>query len=595
MANWLLRHTDADIKLMGKTLGVSENLALILAHRGIRSRNAAVKFLRPEMKFLNDIRAMKDMDGACRLISESVKAGEKIFVYGDYDADGVMSTVILLKTLRDFGADVQFYIPLREEEGYGLNIDAVRRIRANGGQLIITCDNGVSAFNEIDEARALGMKTAVIDHHEPGFTENGDGKRTDVIPRADRVVDPKQQACGYAFKEYCAAGLCYRFAEAFYAYNGREFGHRDEFLTLAAFATICDIVPLMDENRILVRAGLETLKQNKKINLGLWSLMKAKNIQDKALGVFDIGFLLGPCVNASGRLANAADAVRLFLSDDPDEAAELAQGLAELNERRKDMTAKAVDVVLKALAEREPDKVLVIYNEEVHESIAGIVAGRIRESFCRPVIMLTRSDDLAKGSARSIEGYNIFEALYSHKDLLLRFGGHAMAAGLSLSAENIGLLRQQLNEACVLTEKDFSPVLYVERGLQPQYATYELTKELELLAPFGRDNPEPLFEADGLKPEQLRMINDKNTMIFTFGVADSYRKIRAVCFGMNNAFTERIRGLFDAYDSGKILAGILRAADFLMDVVYALEINEYNNNVSVQMRIKDFHIYRSQG
>jgi len=254
-----------------------------------------------------------------------------------------------------------------------------------------------------------------------------------------------------------------------------------------------------------------------------------------------------------------------------------------------------VDVVLKALAEREPDKVLVIYNEEVHESIAGIVAGRIRESLCRPVIMLTRSDDFAKGSARSIEGYNIFEALYSHKDLLLRFGGHAMAAGLSLSAENIGLLRQQLNEACVLTEKDFSPVLYVERGLQPQYATYELTKELELLAPFGRDNPEPLFEADGLKPEQLRMINDKNTMIFTFGVADSYRKIRAVCFGMNDAFTERIRGLFDAYDSGKILAGILRAADFLMDVVYALEINEYNNNVSVQMRIKDFHIYRSQG
>jgi len=579
---------------MSKTLGVSENLALILAHRGIRSKNAAVKFLRPEMKFLSDIHIMKHLDKACAMVREACKAREKIVVYGDYDADGVMSTVILVKTLLDFGADVHFYIPLREEEGYGLNRDAVRRIREGGGDLVITCDNGIAAFSEIEEAGALGMKVVVIDHHEPGFTIDENGERNDIIPDADCVVDPKQQNCAYAFKQYCAAGLCYRFAEAFYGFCGKEFNRRDEFITLAAFATVCDIVPLMEENRILVRAGLDILKQNKKVNLGLWSLMKAKAIDEKVISVFDIGFLLGPCVNASGRLASAAGAVRLFLTEDPEEADQLAQGLVSLNEQRKEMTAKAVEITLRALSDHELDKVLVLYNEDVHESIAGIVAGRIKESVTRPVIMLTRSENLAKGSARSIEGYNIFEALYENKELFIRFGGHAMAAGLTMPPENIDLLRQRLNETCGLSEKDFTPVLYIERQLQPEYATYELTRELDLLAPFGRDNPEPLFGAKGLKPGQLRMIDEKNTMIFTFGVTDTYRKIRGVCFGLNDLFKEQVNGLYDAYDSGKIFTGFLRSADFLMDLVYALEINEYNNNVSVQMRIKDFRIVREQ-
>jgi len=595
MANWLYKQTDADIGLMSRTLGVSENLALILAHRGIRSKNAAVKFLRPEMKFLNGINAMKDLNGACRLISQSIKDHEKIYVYGDYDADGVMSTVILVKTLRTFRADVHFYIPMREEEGYGLNMDAVRRMHSEGGRLIITCDNGIAALAEVDEAKALDMRTVIVDHHEPGFTADDEGDRADVIPDADCVVDPKQRGCAYAFKQYCAAGLCYRFAEAFYSFNGKAFENRDEFIVLAAFATVCDIVPIMEENRILVRAGLDILKRDKKINTGLWSLMKAKNIHEKVIGVFDIGFLLGPCVNASGRLASAADAVTLFLSDDSAQTEALAQALAALNEQRKEMTAKAVELALGALSGQELDKVLVLYNEGIHESIAGIVAGRIKESVCRPVIMLTGSDGMAKGSARSIEGYNIFEALYENRGLFTRFGGHSMAAGLTMPPENIGLLRRRLNEDCSLTEKDFTPVLYLEYELQPEKATFELARELELLAPYGRDNPEPLFGAKGMKPEQLRMINDKNTMIFTFGVAGANRKIRGVCFGLNDAFRGQIEGIYDAYDSGKILGGVLRSADFLMDVVYALEINEYNNNVSVQMRIKDFHIYRGQG
>ena len=591
MANWFLKRTDADISLMSKTLGVSENLALILAHRGIRSKNAAVKFLRPEIKFLGAIHNMKHLDLACDIISESIAAGEKIFVYGDYDVDGVMSTVILVKTLRMFGADVQFYIPLREEEGYGLNIEAVRRIHDEGGQLIIACDNGIIANSEVAEAKALGIKVVIIDHHEPGFITDENGEKKDIIPDADCIINPKQRDCPYTFKQYCAAGLSFRFTEAFYNFCKREFNCRDEFITLAAFATICDMVPLMEENRILVRTGLETLKANKRINLGLWHLMKAKAIHEKVISVFDIGFLLGPCVNASGRLSNASDAVNMFLTNDPKEAEAFAQGLAELNEHRKDMTAKAVEHVLETLDSIKLDKVLVLYDEDIHESIAGIVAGRIKESVNRPVIMLTRSDNLAKGSARSIEGYNIFEALYTNRDLFIRFGGHAMAAGLTMAPENIDMLRQRLNESCSLMDKDFIPALYIDRKLQPEDATYELTKELNLLAPFGKDNPEPLFGAKRLKPEQLRMIDDKNTMIFTFGIRDTYRKIRGVCFGMNRCFKEQINNIYDDFDSNKIFAGFLRAANFLMDVVYALEINEYNNNVSVQMRIKDFRLY----
>jgi single-stranded-DNA-specific exonuclease len=591
MSNWFLKRTNADLKLMSKTLGISENLALILAHRGIRSKNAAIKFLRPEMKFLYNLRDMKDLEYACKLISETINAGEKIFVCGDYDADGIMSTVILVKTLLYFGADVQFSIPLRETEGYGLNIETVRRIHNENGKLIITCDNGISALSEIAEAKALGIKVVVIDHHEPGFTSDEDQKKTDLIPEADCVVDPKQQDCTYPFKEYCAAGLCFRFAEEFHYYREANFDYREEFLVLAAFATICDIVPLVEENRILVRAGLETLKSKREINNGLWHLMKAKGIQEKVIGVFDIGFVLGPCINASGRLSNAAEAVEMLLTDDPTIAEEYAQKLAELNEQRKDMTTKAVEVVMDELNGREPDKVMVLYDAEIHESIAGIVAGRIKESVNRPVIMLTRSSEFVKGSARSIDRYNIFEALYENRDLFIRFGGHAMAAGITMLPENVDLLRTRLNEGCSLSEDDFAPVVYIDRRLQPEYATYELTKELNLLAPFGKDNPEPLFGAKSLKPEQLRMIDEKETMIFTFASGDSYRRIKGICFGMNTAFKEQISSIFDEYDSDKIFAGFLRSANFLMDVVYALELNEYNNNVSVQMRIKDFRIY----
>jgi single-stranded-DNA-specific exonuclease len=578
---------------MGKTLGVSETLAILLANRGLRSKRAAFRYLRPDMRYLGDIHLMKDLDGACAMILDSVSQREKITVYGDYDVDGVTSTVIMIKALRRLGADARFYIPRREEEGYGLNLEAVRKIHEAKADLLITCDNGVAALEEIGEARRLGMKVIVLDHHEPGFVEDEQGRKRDVTPSADLVIDPKQKSCAYPFKQLCAAGLAYRCAEALYALAGLDFQDMDEFLALAAIATICDMVPLLEENRILAKRGLEILNQNRQVNLGLWHLMKEKHIQDKNINVFDIGFIVGPCVNASGRLGHAADAVDLFLTDDAAEAEHLAAALVELNEDRKKMTALALEQSLEHL--EDLDKVMVLYEEEIHESIAGIVAGRLKEIFSHPVILLTKGAEHAKGSARSIENYNLFEELYKNRDLFIRFGGHAMAAGMTLKKENIELLRKRLNESCCLKDEDFNPIYHIDRQIQPEQITFALAQELDLLAPFGKDNPEPLFGAKALRLEHLRMIDEKNTMIFTIPVEDTPRKIKAICFGLNSKWKEEIRKLYAEYDCEKIFAGVLRTARFLMDVVYALEINEYNNNYSIQMRIKDFRVYQDNG
>jgi single-stranded-DNA-specific exonuclease len=352
-------------------------------------------------------------------------------------------------------------------------------------------------------------------------------------------------------------------------------------------------VPLLDENRILVRSGLDILNQRKQLNLGLYTLLRLKSLENKLLDVFDIGFVVGPCVNACGRLGHAADAVRLFTTEDAAEAETLATQLVGLNEQRKAMTTEAVERVMAQLQGGPLDKVLVIYDAEVHESIAGIVAGRIKDKLHRPVIMLTKGEQMAKGSARSIEQYNIFEALYKNRELFIRFGGHSMAAGMSLPVERIDTLRERLNAECQLTEADFVPILRLDKQLQPEAATYELAKELKLLEPYGRDNPEPLFGAKHLQPEKIRMIDEKNTMIFTFGVGDTYRKIRGICFGLNDQWKSMLAGLYEPYDCEKICGGVLRGANLVMDVVYALEINDYNNNVTVQMKIKDFRLQRA--
>jgi len=594
MAKWKLLETDADLALMVKILGIREPVAAVMANRGVRSKKAAIAYLRPGLENLGNILTMKDTEFAFNRIAEGIRLGQKIMIYGDYDVDGVMSTVILYRALKACDGDVDYYIPHREEEGYGLNMGAIRNLREAETDLLITCDNGIASLAEIEEAQKIGMDVIVIDHHEPGFVENF-GNREDVLPNAIAVIDPKQSACPYPFKEMCAGGLAFRLMWAFFEYTKRDFsGLFDELLSLAAIATVCDIVDLMGENRVLVKSGLAALNDNKHVNVGLGQLISLKGYSDKPIDTFTLGFVLGPCINATGRLESAEMSVRLLISDNEEERMLLARKLSDLNDERKELTVKCVERALESLKTEVTDKVLVLEDIETHESIAGIVAGRVKDTLNRPTIMLTKGADIPeypgvsirKGSGRSIEGYNLFEALYAHRDLTIRFGGHSMAAGLSLSEKNVPILRERLNADCTLKESDFRAVLYIDRELPPEEITLKLANELAWLAPFGKGNREPLFSTRGLNCIGLRVLNEKSTLIFTFDAGG--RKLKGIAFGLNDRFSEALREKFDESTYRRLLSG--HVTGLIMDVAYTVESNTYNGQTSVQIRIKDFLI-----
>ena len=573
---WTLLETDADLPLMSRVLGISEITANVMANRGIRTKKTALNFLMPTMDKLHDTLSMKGVSEALELISEALEAGTKIMIYGDYDVDGIMSTVILYKVLSHAGADVDFYIPHRVEEGYGLNIAAIKHLHEAGCELLITVDNGISAIDEIAEANNLGMKVIVIDHHEPGFTQTEEA-REDILPAAV-IIDPKQAGCPYPFKELCAAGLSYKFVLAFEKYHAMSYPNPEELLTLAAIATICDIVSLQDENRIIVRSGLARLNANKLLNPGLGSLISLRGYLDKPIDTFAVGFIIGPCLNATGRLGSAGQAVSLLLAEEAEERTRLASELCELNDARKVLTAECVNRAMEGLTP-PLDKVLVLTDPTAHESVAGIVAGRIKEATGRPTILLTQGDGAMKGSGRSVEGYNLFEALYAHRHLFTRFGGHPMAAGLTLCEDNIPILRAALNEECSLSDDDFTPAYKIDRELLPQEITLELSEEMQALAPYGKGNHEPLFVSRKLYVENCRVINDKNTLLFSFGAKNG--KLKGIAFGLN-----------DAYAAAVNEAGVRPLGGFLMDAVYMVETNVYNGVASVQMRIRDFKLFK---
>lgn len=583
---WRLRKNDANIELMSQTLRISPVLANVLANRGIRSKHEAIKHLNPAMKFLN-AEGMADMQEGVKLVAKAIKAGARIAIYGDYDADGVSGTVILYKALKRFNADVFYYIPRREEEGYGLAIAAVERLKEAETDLILCCDNGISALDEILLARKWDMSVVVIDHHEPVSIEK-DGQREELLPLA-AVIDPKRKDCPYPYKELCAGGLAYKFVERLYAEMECDFdADSSEYLVFAMIATFCDIVDLTGENRVIVKNGLEILNANKQRNLGLWRLIVQRGYELKDLNEHSIGFMIGPCINASGRLSHAGLAVELFLTEDEGEADEKAAILVQLNEERKEMTAEACESVLKSFIDNNENyNVLVIYDPAVHESVAGIVAGRVKERMYKPTVVLSKSGDLVKGSGRSVEGYDLYAELDRCRDLLVKFGGHTMAAGLSIEEKNIDALRQRLNENC---DGGFEEILQIDFELGLEDVTYELARELRMLAPYGKANKEPLFGVKSVAPARLRMIPDKDTMIFTFIARDGYRTLKGVCFGMVEAFRAHLEKYYDDSAMERICAGVLRGSNLKMDLVYAIEIDSYNENQNVQIKIRDFRI-----
>lgn len=585
MKRWMIKQNKADIKKIAQQLNISEITACVMANRGVGNAQAAQYFLYGSKDSIRDPSGIKDMEKAVYMVLEAIRCGEKIAVYGDYDVDGVMSTVILYETIKKNGGDVIFYVPHRQKEGYGLNPEAVEFLADRGINLLVTCDNGIAAMEEIALAKKRGLKVIVIDHHEPAFTEDADGKKVDVLPPADAVIDPKQTACTYPFSYFCAGGLAYQFSALFHKVQQKPFLLEDEMLVFAAIATICDIVDLVDENRILAKEGLKRIETVE--NIGLKALIFATGLGGKQINEHHVGFVLGPSINATGRLESARKAIQLFTTEDKEEAYRFACELYELNTERKSMTQEAADRIGSTLqAQEKIDPVIVFYDDQIHESIAGIVAGRVKERFYHPTIILTKSEQGVKGSGRSIEKYNMFEALFRCKDLFQRFGGHAMAAGVSLPQENIPELRRRLNRDCRLKEEDFQEVIRIEKEVDLEELSFDLLEELDQLSPFGKENPAPLFAKRNLVVERVSLIGkNQNVLRFQFLEEESGCRMKGISFHLAEKFINLTKELYGEEKYCKIMNGRLKIS---LDIIYSPAVNEYDGERSLQLFIKDF-------
>ncbi len=577
MAKWFVKKKKVNIDYMCSDLKIHKPLAYALNGRGIKYKMAADEYFNSINSEFEDITHLKDVKKAFDIIIKEIEKGSPICVYGDYDADGVMSTVILCKALSCLGAEASYFIPNRVEDGYGLSNSSVVNIAQRGIKLIITCDNGISASEQIELAKKFDMKVVVLDHHEPKFTEEK-GVRNDIVPDADAVVDAKLKDSGYSFKEMCAGGLCYRFSKGLFKYLNKDFSPlENELITFAGIATICDVVDLLGENRTLAQIAIKNINSNIE-NIGLKALVEIKGVEN--INSYHIGFIIGPCINAVGRLDTAAVAVDLFLTNDDAEAFKMAEKLSSINDERKNMTNKGVEEVISQIGENPDDKILVIYNEKIHESIAGIIAGKIREIYNRPAIVLTKSKDGAKGSARSIEAYNIFEGLYEHNELLSHFGGHSMAAGLSLPIENIDILRKKLNDDCNLFNDDLVEVYTIDGALCLEDITEEAVDELDLLKPYGKANETPLFGSTGLRVVSFGLMGKDNRFIRVVLRDNNGYEIRGVDFSNYNKWEKIINNEGYSMEMANI-------AKPVVDIVYQLDINEYRGFRNPQLKIKD--------
>lgn len=527
---WVVSAKKADFQAIGQHFGIDPVLARIMRNRGLTDLQEMNLYLHGTRADLNDPHLLKDADLAAEILREKIKEKKRIRIIGDYDIDGIQSTYILYCALRRLGADADFVIPDRILDGYGLNEHLVTRASQDGIDTILTCDNGISAIDQIHLAKSLGMTVVVTDHHEVPFTEV-DGVRREKVCEADAVVNPKQQACHYPFKKLCGAAVAFKLVQVLYEVFGLEVSEADCFIENAGFATVGDVMDLQGENRILVKLGLEML--NRTTNIGMKALILQNKLTMGAIKSHDIGFRIGPCLNASGRLDTARLSLKLLLCESETEAAVLAEEIVELNESRKLLTMHAVEQA-KEIAQQEEyvnDRVLVIFLPDCHGSLAGIVAGRIREAYYRPTLVVTRSEHGAKGSGRSIESYSMYEELCKCEEYLTQFGGHPMAAGFSLKEADIDAFRRKLNEVCTLTEEELRPKVVIDVPMPISYITERLVNQLGCLEPFGKGNEKPVFADRNLVIERLRICG-KEGRVFQMKVRNAAGvSMDAVYFG----------------------------------------------------------------
>ncbi|WP_434283078.1 single-stranded-DNA-specific exonuclease RecJ [Clostridium botulinum] len=587
---WMLRRNKLNIRDIANKSGISETLCTVLVNREIYNLEDIKDFLEPSLEKLYNPLLMKDMDKGTEIIKRSIIDKKKIAIYGDYDADGVTSTVILYIALKECEANVIYYIPDRETEGYGMCTERVERLKAEGVEVIITCDNGIAALEQVERAKELGMTVVITDHHELPFIENENGEREYVVPKADAIINPKQKDCYYPFKMLCGAGIAFKFSKLLYEKLNMNPNKYKELLQFAAIGTICDVVDLKGENRIIAKLGLESI--NNTNNLGLRALIKETSLNEKNITSYNVGFIIGPCINATGRLDTAALSVELFLAKDIKRAEKLAKELRNLNTERQEITMEGVEEITYTIenSSLKNDKVLVIYKENIHESIAGIVSGRIKDAYNRPTIVLTKGKEMPKGSGRSIDGYNLFEELMKCKEYIYKFGGHPMAAGLTIEEKNIDKLREELNKNCNLKDEDFIPKIRIDKRLALKEVNLELIDSLQCLEPFGKGNSSPILAEKNIKIEGIRILGkDQNTLKLTCRVEDTNKRIHAIAFGKVDEFKRDLENIYEDENVENIITNPLMAG-LKLDLIYYPMINEYNGNVYTQLRIIDYRI-----
>lgn len=590
---WLVQGKKADFNQIGQKWNVSPVIARIIRNRDILSEEEYGIYLYGDEKNLYSPWLFKDMEKAVELIIEKIKKHKSIRVIGDYDIDGVCSTYILVNGIQKAKVEgvtdihVSMDIPDRVKDGYGINENLIDRAYKDGVDTIITCDNGIAAIDQIDYAKSLGMTVIVTDHHEIPYDEV-DGKRVLKRVGADATVNPKQPECGYPFGLLCGGAVAYKFVQALYTNLGmipdKPEIVLEEYIEFAAIATIGDVVDLKDENRVLAKLGLQRINATR--NLGIRALIEANGLQDKEIAAYHIGFVIGPCLNASGRLETAKIAFELLNATSYEDAVSRAEKLKELNDRRKNMTEEGVEAAVLEAAKYTEDKFQVIYLPEVHESIAGIIAGRIREKLNKPVIILTKSEEGVKGSGRSIETCNMFEELTAVKHLLNKFGGHAMAAGLSLDENKVADLREELNKRTRLTEEDLIPKVWIDVPMPLDYISGALINQLKVLEPFGKGNEKPVFADKNLQVDRFYQIGKNKDSLKLVLTNEKGVHMNALYFRQGEEFMEDILNHFGQEELKKAKMGMPN--NIRISVIYYPQINEYNGNVENQIIINNY-------
>ena len=584
---WRLYAKKADFAAISKAYGINQVTARIMRNRGVETKEEIESYLKGDLDYLSDPALMKDADKAASLLEAAIANNELIAISSDFDNDGIFSGLLLKEAIIELGGRAAIFTPNRVMEGYGVNSRIVEEANAKGASVLLTCDNGIAAFEAIEEAKKLGMTVIVTDHHEVPFEEH-DGKKTYLLPKADAIVDPKQEDCAYPFKSLCGTGVAYQLMTLLFSRMKRTMSRQEIFLQYTAIATVADVMELVGENRILVRKGLSYLNHTN--HIGLRALMEVCGITPEQVRAYHIGFILGPCFNAAGRLDTIVHALALLESKEYDQALALAGELWAMNEERKELTRVGTERAVELIehATWKDEHVYLVYIKDCHESVAGIIAGRLRERYYRPVLVFTDASEEGqiKASGRSIDDYDMFTELSAFRNLFLRFGGHKMAAGLTMEKKNLETLRDGLNARCTLTQTQLMPLVMIDAAMPLGYISEEVIADLEKLEPFGRANEKPLFAQQHLSVLRLSRIGKNRNVVKMSVMGPEGIIMDALYFGDTDVFFDFLEEEYGRDNVAAALRGMRNTID--IGVTYYPQINEFQGKRSLQIVIQNY-------